>query len=122
MTDTLWPADRLRLIGTGETLTSRDTRNDSTDDADSRPIPWPLAVRFMTRRELERAVGRLEAHVRTCRATNDLDGADRADERRQGAATELERRDAERTDRERRRDAGMRQAAADCYAESGVGR
>lgn len=122
MTTTQGPADRLQPTGTGETLTSGDTENDSILAAGSRPIPYAVRVRFMTRRDLERTAVSLSARERRCRETNDPDGADQAARRWQMAVTELDRRDAELVERERRRTARMHQTAVAWYAARGENR
>jgi len=76
MTTTQGPADRLQPTGTGETLTSGDTRNASIPAADSRPIPYAVRARFMTRRDLEQEADRLTVRICDCHATNDRDGGD----------------------------------------------
>lgn len=116
------PAHRLEPIGTGETLVLGDDLNDSTGGADSRPIPYAVRVRFMTRRNLERAADTLAARERRCREMNDPDGADRAVGLWEIAAVDLERRDAERAERERRKAERMYLAAEAWFAAGGEDR
>ncbi len=116
------PAHRLEPIGTGETLVLGDDLNDSMGGVQSRPIPYTVRVRFKSRRELERAADSLAARERRCHETNDPDGAGRAAELWEIAATDLERRDAGRTERERRRADRMRLAAEAWYAAGGEDR
>ena len=96
--------------------------NDSIPAADARPIPYAVRVRFMTRRDLERAADSLAARERRCRETNDPDGADRAASRWELAATEFGRREAERAERQRRKAGRMRLAAEAWYAAGGEDR
>lgn len=116
------PAHRLEPIGTGKTLILGDDLNDSMGDVQSRPTPYAMRVRFTTRRDLERAADSLAARERRCHETNDPDGADRAAELWEIAATDLERRDAEAAGRERRKADRMRFASDARYAAEGEGR
>ena len=88
------PAHRLQPIGTGETLVLGDGRNDNTAAHGSQSIPWPVAVRFMTRRELEQTVDRHASDARTRRVSNDLDGEPRTWRQWPDALVELDWRDA----------------------------
>lgn len=66
MTSAQAPAGGLATPGADNDLATGNIHNDSTADADARPIPMTAAVAFMTRRELETMADRHAGCLPTC--------------------------------------------------------
>lgn len=83
---------------------------------DCRPVPWEIRVRHLILNELHKATDCLIVRARACSRNNGPAGTEEA-ERRYGLVwDELDRRDARRAARERRRDERIRREADAWYA------